>query len=477
MKMNQTLLLIPVLFLLMGRHAAGQSSTDELWAQAEALVQQERYAEAIEIYDIILAQIPDSQRAAVERASAMIDSDTGQESQAVDDLEVAVARSPFSTWAAKGLLYQAKGCREAGCPEVAQEAIARLKGQFPDSAWTTHAELIEAELNDQPTDGLEAALSLDVQAYDLFRSYRAQFPVSPDRDDTGALAALDTIITTFPETRTALLAMRSEAYVFSQIDGRTADARQAFESLLAQLEPVYPQCETVFMLRKSLGALYQREDLPELAMAEFQALAEHATDPAIVNDALLQAIGAHNEALQRRAMLGDKPSADEWVALRDECTEFVLVESATPLQKSRADLILAESFHWQGKVDAALAAAEAHIALYDAATDRSGSATARLIAGECLQRRRFHEEALAHYQWIVDEFGTEEIWPGLSEMHPHRPHFAADLARTHYRICDALLRSGAPPEESAAACQHVLDNYPDTRYAELIQIGWPGYEP
>ena len=453
------------LTLLLATPAVAQSVGDR-WQQADALEQQGRFLEAGEAYAAILAAEPQSQQAAVKRAVCQYKA--GQAVEAVDGLERAVQMAPFAGWAGMGLYYHALACRDAGCPDVARDCLARLKAHFPDSPWTTRAEVLDGQLDGADTPSAQARLARELEADALYREYRKKFPVSPDRDDAGALAALDRIMTEYPDTRTALMARRSEAYVLAQDLNRTQEATAALQTLLADVSRIAPHCETVYMLKKSLGAIFQRNDMRKEAMEAFAALAESAQDPAVVADATLQAAGAHNEMMQRRQALGEAVSADDWEAVREHCRQVKALKQATPFQHARADLIIVETYFWQHQPDLAQAGAEEYIGTHDGKTWRREVATARMILGECLQRNGRHQEALAHYRWIISEFGEEEIWPGLTN--PEQPHyFPMNLARTWYRIYDALRRGGGSAEEVAAAGTFAVTHYPDSVYAERIR--------
>jgi hypothetical protein len=103
-------------------------------------------------------------------------------------------------------------------------------------------------------------------------------------------------------------------------------------------------------------------------------------------------------------------------------------------------------------------AGEQFIASFDEVQFRREVATARLIAGECRQVLGQHQAALPHYQWIISAYAPDEtMWPGMNH-----------LARTYYRMYDALLRGGAPPAQWQPAADAVLTLFPNSLYAQLV---------
>lgn len=441
-------------------HAEAELGPDALYSRVAAIDGAETGA------------IPDGQRDAVASGVALLV--TGNANQAVEVFEEAIQKSPFSSMAGMGLYYQAKACSELGCLDVAQEAIASLKSHFPDSHWTTRAEMLASTLAGRDQILANERLQREDEALELYREYKQRFGVKVNtigehHRDLQALKFLGHLVADYPDTRMALMAMRSEAYILSRDLDRTDETMRAFQTLLEHLKVEAPHCESVYMLMKSIGALYQRKDMPEQALEQFEALAAYARDPAVATDAALQAVGAHNETLQKRIMIGGSVSADEWEALRDRCRSFKKLTQATMRERSRADVIIAESLHWQLMPREALAAAEHHLATYDESIDPAGVATAHLIAGECLQRFGRHQEALEHYRWIANRYKDREPWPRPEGYRVDRPVFPTDRARTHYRIYDALRRGGAPREEVEIAADVVLTEFPNTRYAELVE--------
>jgi len=458
-------LCLSVALVTLGSHVtrADPSHCDDLWSTADSLFDAEAYPQALVAYEAYMAECGVTQEAAVMAARCQIECD--QAVEAANRLEAAIDMAPRTYWAAVGLYAQAKACSRAGCHDVARRAIAELKATFPEMTWTTRAEVVEAQLDGAQVSAAEQSLSREQGA---FRLYREAVRLAGVKDYDASLAVLDRLITDYEDTRTVLAALHSQAKILARDRAGTPDGLAAFEDLLGELERRAPQSVMRFEVQRSVGALHQRMDQPDEARRVFQDLAKVMQDPELKAEATLQAIGAFNESNQRRYCVDEPVQPSDWAELRRRCARARANPAATPFQRARLDLIAVESLFWEGQMPEALAAAERLIAEYDASVDRRGVATARLMAGECLQALGAHEAALVHYDWIVDEFGDEEIWPGLLDRRHGRNVYAASLARTHYRIYDALRQGGGAPEDVSDAARVVLTRFPNTRYAELV---------
>lgn len=447
------------------RLQASEQPGESLWQQAANLEKQGRSEKAADIYATLVNHDPASQKAATRLAIALIDA--GRPTDAAAAAEKAVAIDPFGGyWAEQALLARAKAYRATGQTTDARQTIHTLRCRFPDATATARAVLIEAELDGADVVAARTQFQQE-EAADALHDSAVALVEAGQRD--AALAAFDRIIREYPNTRKSLRTRKVRALLLGLAPDRTEETRAAWQDVLQRVTSQAPHSVLRYEAEYRLAALEQREDRPDQAMQRYLNLEAIAQDPRTQANAAWQGVGAHNELLQKRSSLGEKVSLADWDALRDHCKRVKQGEHATPLHKARADLIIAESYHWQGLPAAALDYAQRLIATYDENIDPPGVATARLIAGECLQRQGLHQEALLQYRWITAHFPDQEIWPGLADERHGRPVFAASLARTYFGIYDALRRGGAAPEEVSAAAEVVLTRFAETQYVELVR--------
>jgi len=464
---------VPLWAICVNTPAYGDAAQDDpRWAAAMTHHADGEYDAAANLFQDLLADHPASQPTAARLAMSLYEA--GRFDQARVAADQAIALNAYAEgWAELGYLYKARACHQLGCMPETFDAIEILKKRFPDAVSTTRAEILEAEINGW-TDGVSDVDLAEEYAADKLITQALQAVRRKEIDQ--AVGLLDGVIANYPHTRRSLYAMERKAYILSMQPGDTADCTNTFLDIIAAVRNNAPNSRIRYDAEFRVAALYQRQDMPYEAMVAYLNLADTAEDPRMAARAAFEAMGAHNEMLQRRQTLGESVTNDDWEALRNHCAEVKQRPDATALFISRADLIIAESYHWQLRTEDALSAANAHISTHGAGSDRPALATAHLIAGECLQKLERHDEALAHYQWIIDTFGDKEPW-GYIQGNLGRPRYPTSLARVRYRMCDALIRMEAAQDDVTSACQFVLDTYPDTPYAELIRRGWQGEEP
>lgn len=461
------ILLAWTLLLCLGQGLRADSpDCDALLATAGTSAEAAEYDAAIGQYLTYIQTCGVSQTALLGLGESQLEA--GYASEAADTFQQAAELSYGGFGTASALYNQARACSEAGCHQIARSAIGELKSRFPGLVLSSRAEVIEAELDGLDTTPFQREVDRELAAHE---QYASALELARGATDVEAVDALFDVIDLYPGTRVAISAHQSAAYVLSRRKENNDSALAEFERLLMSLRELAPQSIMRFDIQRSTAAMHQRLDMPDVAQLIYEELAQVMDEPSLSREASFQAIGAHNESLQRAHALGQPLTSEDWEALRVKCGQLKQHQGVTPLQVSRADLIIAESYHWETRTEEALEAANYHIQAHSEETDRAGLATAHLIAGECLQKQGDHEEALSHYRWIIETFGEREPW-GYIGGNFGRPVYPTSLARVHYRICDALLQLDAPPEDTASACQHVLDTFPDSRYADLIRSGW-----
>lgn len=454
--------------------AASAARADEFAAQfgtAAALRLQDKPEQAVPIYQGILQQVPGHPRAVAELGETYIE--LADPFAAVQLLEGAVSTARFSPWEAKGLAFLAKACHAVGCLDHGSEALVVLQQRYPDSAWTTRAEALFQG------DALSQSLVLIEDAAELAFDAAFDTAMQPGMD-AAALAALAAVESDFAGTRTAVAATRSRLMVLTRNRTLTDQAIGEFEAALPALGTAYPSSKIVCDLRMTLAHLYSRQANPEAALEQFEALVAAAPDAVVRGEAMAGAAGAAMEVVLQLATSGQRVDAAVWESLRQRCQQFLGIEGAAASHRSRLEVMALEALLWQRRHDEALGEALDYLTRYGITTDRSGYGTVRLILGECFQQAGMYQEALAHYQWVVESFGPgdADIWPRIHRSPSKATVAYASAARAHYRIYQLYVQYSTGIEEQAQeSAQAVLDQFPGTRYAELIQRALANREP
>ncbi len=424
-------LLATVLWLGAAVHLRAQDQEPapaELFQLAAELEAAEQWAEAAEVYAELLELVPDSQRATVSLGVCLYND--GQVVPAIPTLQDGIALDEYTWWAEKGLYNLAAAQQELGQDDAAFEAIDALSVTFPDSPYYAQAEVIAAQIDGVPTVDAEVAA---FDAFTAFYDYRDAL-----REDDGAEAAvcmelLEAVTAEHPGSGAAYRALESIGFLHAR-NKRSAEYLAAFEQILDEVAEAWPQSR-------------------------------------LVANAKLQKAGAFFETLMLPGDYLALVPPEEWEQARALCEEVIQLEQASPLQIARAKLMIIETCHWQQCFAQALEGAQAYIEEYDPAQFRQEVATAHQIAGEVLHIQRQHEAAMVHFQWIIDEYPIdEEIWPGLH-----------NLARAYYWVFSILYLTRAPLDQVLDAGYTVLENFPGTSSAELVQNalefieerGWP----
>jgi len=424
------------------------------------------FAAAAEVYESIVELCGPSPRILVYWGEAL--QAVGDDARALNVLAQGIEQGPWQWTAAMGHYYRARVCSRLGCISDAHDSIAMLASRFPDSIWTARSEAVEAELDGLDLRPVLARLEREEIARVLLEDARAEIAAGAE---AAGLELLAEIIENYADTRTSLEALASEGHVLSRDRARDAVTLEAFEALFEEVNAAWPDALITYTTGRSLGHMYQRHDRPEDALAVFNLLATRTDDAAMAAYALVQAGGAHFEVLQKRRALGGTVEPAEWDALRDHLREVHFNSNATVLDRSRADLMIAETYHWEMRRDETLAATLEYLGTYDFDDDPSGVGTAHLFAGIALRHLGRYSEALDEFNWIIDTYQDQDIWPNQSAVVGGRPNYCASVAQALYWRVDVLYHSGAPPKVILALADEIIARYPESPFAELARRG------
>ena len=399
-----------------------------LFELAGALGAAEQWAEAAGVYAQILELAPNSQRAMVMLGACWVLD--GQASQAVPLLEQGIAMNPYAYWAEVGLYYSALGHHQLGDDEAASAVIELLQQQVPESQSAARAQIIAAQIAGADVETAEADYELEVVAATQLQSALAAVAAA---DVAPAIELLDAVIESYPGSGAALRARESKGTLLIY-DHQLSEGMAEFLLILEQIGRTHPAARIVANSKLQLAAGY------------FETLMLPPEELAMIEPA---------ESEQARSL----------------CQQVLELEQASPLQVARAELMIIETYHWQKCWPDTVEAAQAYIAGYDPVQFRREVATAHMLAGESLHMMGQPGPAMPHFQWIISEYSLdEEIWPRLH-----------NLARTYYWVFDILYQAQAPLDQVLEAGYAVLENFPGTRGAQLVENalafieehGWP----
>ncbi len=441
-------------------NAQSAESCDVSWNTALELQGQGDYQGAANAYAAILAQCPNSQRALVMQSATSLEAGADPAST-LTNLDAAIQLDGFSYWAEVGLFYKVRACREAGCFNDANDALSILLARFPVSFSLARAEALGGgkEIGGGTRVGrMENRFGRSDRASSLVDEEAASEllddAVHDDSiNDTSRLAAIQDVIDNYAGTKAALRARDAKAHMLVRLD-RQSEAITEFEDLLFELGEQAAASQIAETAQTRLAALYHDAGQLEDAFDAFVALRDTSSNPKVRSNAALQAAGVYFETQQGVSWSGD---SFDYETVRRLCNDVLALDFASDEEAARAKLMHLESHLWDKNPQQCLIEAENFIGEYREANMTSELITARLFAGESHQILGGHEDAMRHYRWIIDNAGGEEPWEGIQT-----------LARTHYRIFDALRRSHAHPTDVRDAAQTVLTQFPGTKYADLV---------
>jgi tetratricopeptide (TPR) repeat protein len=416
-----------------------------VWSAAEVPHRDGRWAESEQLHKQVLAEFPDSQRAALRVAIAQ---ERQGKADAFASYDRAIALDPQGQWAPVALFYKARACKEGSRAGDARAAIARLRAEHPDSSYVARAAVLEAELDGRSTAAAEAELARELAAAAV---YDAGMAKSKERADEEALVALRRVSAEFPGTAAALRALDAEGHILTR-NRRFEEALAPFMRVLEATKEAAPNARAVEIAATRVAALHHAMKDHDAALQSYLDIADN---PAMTQGtrahALLHGASIYFEILQRRSRLKQPVEEAQWDELRRMLVVAREAEGATDHHIKLARLMHLESWTWQKHHEPAPIELEAFLADYQGPEHRREVATARIFAGSSLNHLGRHAEALEHLQWVIDEYGPDErIWPGWHGI------------QMAYTEAFASKRGmGAPREELVELAAAIARNFPD----------------
>ncbi|MGQ9732059.1 MAG: tetratricopeptide repeat protein [Candidatus Zipacnadales bacterium] len=404
--------------------------------------------------------------------------------QAIAELEQAIAAAPQADFTANALTSLFTLYRKAGKDAKAEEALERLKRDFPDVA-------VGAEVQYNAATALfEAGKYADAQ-----KAYEATLKATDDPEICGAaqfgigsthfhegqfeaaLAAYRVVVDNYGQSAAAILAQRQIGACLLRLE-RYAEAAEALAKLVAE----HPEHETAVQAQSELAYAYSKSGQEQKAQAIYEKLAsgenvpsEQAADALLRLGEIAYGRGDYQSALSHYEALIEKHPTCElvdeaqykrgWALLQlqrpGEAVEaFAKCLAANPNRSIAADchlqigVILADKGDTDGAIGelkpfltdfkgeltapfALLELAEAYLQKEDWSQARTAleampetsekemAARRELLLGIVLQRLNLPNEALAHLEKARSQ-GTEEI-----------------AARAHFELAAAQAASGA----------------------------------
>ncbi|HNO79729.1 MAG TPA: tetratricopeptide repeat protein [Phycisphaerae bacterium] len=469
----------------------GQVDSADLWASARALEDAGQYARAAAIYEQILAQDSDSQKAATKLGVNLYQAGLYQD--ALNRIDASIEMNPYSrVWAEWGYLYRARICRELGCDSIAAESIAVLRSRFPDSISTARAEVLDSELEGvgalAANDQVDAEMAAELLHDEAVQAIR-------EGDTTLAESLFDEVVLLYPDTHKSLRSMEIKGLMLSGLSReRVRDAKAVFQQIIDVVATETPHARVRYEAELRLGYLSLKEDNQQEAMSHFEWLSNNAQDPRFAQNAKTRLAAMYhtsrrmdeaydlfmdlrdnavepnvrsNAALQAAGVFFEMQQAVPWSresfdyeTVRTLCRDVQNLEYANEEELARSKLMFFETYLWEKDPEQCLLLAENFLREYEESGMRRELSTAHLFAGESLQLLHRHDEALVHYRWITGQYETNgEIWPWEQLM-----------SRAYYRVFDALRRTNASTEEIRAAADVVLEEFPRSKHAPLVRI-------
>jgi tetratricopeptide (TPR) repeat protein len=434
---------------------------DQLWMNADAAHDREDYRSAEQQYRTILAEFPDSQRTCLRIARTIEQQGRHQESLAIYRQAIEMARD--SSWAATGLFYRARAARDSGNPEEARQDIVRLRMQHPDSSYVAQAALLEAQIAGRGVAEAQANLDRELAAAEMCDAAMA---LSANGDDDDAMAALQRVIETQPGTAVNLRAQSALGHILTR-NQRHEEALECFTRLHEQLLECAPDSHAAVQAQTRIAALNHVLENRDDAFDQYMDLANEHGDTEAGESAMLQASGVLFEQYQRMAMEGLPVSGEAWEELRSLMIE---THDGTHLDASdtvRADLMFVESFTWHLDWEGCLASAALFLQTYTGEEFPLEVSTARYFAGVSAQNLGRWEEALDHFNWVIEHNAdATELWPGMDH-----------LARTHMGRWYCLWQGGHDTETVADAAWETLARFPNSSVSLYIRHAAATNEP
>jgi len=432
-----------------------------LWAEADSVHTEGDFAVAEQLYKAILAEFPHSQRTALR--IAICQEKAGRTQDALASYDAAINLDPLGYWAEVALFYKARACREANHIQGALDAVQRLRAQYPESPYNARAAVLEAQITGGDVPAAQALLEQELAAGEAFDQC---MKASRATQDALALEGIEGLLELYPRSAVALRALEAKGHLLLR-NKQYEEAVEPFLRILAQLGDSAPRSRIVQEARTRLAAihhaLYDRSE----ALRLYTEVLEGEPDPTIAANAALQAAGVAFEIYQRRRLREGPLPEERWDEVRALCQTAKGFPATTPEQRVRADLMIVETWTWQGDREKSVEAAEVFLDIYDEEEFKREVATAHLVAGKDLRVLKRYDEALAHLRWIVEAYPEEnEIWPEMDH-----------LPRTYFLIWQTLRDKGAPKAEVKKAGEELTARFPESSYTEHVRLmaqqkGW-----
>ena len=451
-------------------YGRGRAEADPRWQQAVTLKESGDYVGAANMYRSIFWDYPNSQRAALR--IALNEQRAGITADAAASFVTANSVDPYGYWSEVGLYYEAKFHVDNGQLADAELCLEILEKRFPDSRWCARGRAAIATARNVVDSGQDASAGAMAEAANIeailarenlaWESLSRANKSHGQGQDNQRLAALERIVSLFPDTCAALDARQSRGYLLIR-NQRLTEAATELQSLASDLEFTSPHSRIRYDVEYRLAAVDHALGNKQQALTRYAQLTELAEDPQIVSKAGAQAAGLQLETMQAK-LTGEKViSPEDWEAVRTYAEE-VRLSGGREQDVVRAELLNMESYCWQGMPIEAVTAAEEFLSTHDENEYKLDTATVCFFAGEEYLKLGEYQDALRHFRKVVSLYENErEMWKGMDH-----------LPRTYYRIWETLRKQGADESKIQEAAQLLLTRFPDSEYAKPVLIWTKG---
>jgi tetratricopeptide (TPR) repeat protein len=426
------------------------STDQQLWSRAHSLEEASKFAEAEAAYQDLLQLDPGSQRVTVR--VGLMQEKVGKHQQAISSFDQAFRIDPFGLSAPGALYFKARVLVNEGSPHEARQSIAILKRLHPDSSYSARADLLLAKQGDSAIESAERNLASELEARTMLDGI-----LSSDRPNRERLDMCSALIDRFPQSPTKLQALEVRGHLFIK-DKDYAQAAVDFTRILTELKSPTAESRIAQVATTRLAAiahaLGNRDESLKLylSLAEADSIA-HSTK----HHALLHGAGVLFEMYQRQSRTGNV-SREQWESVRSLCR--MVVDGSTEVNdRATADLMLLETFQWEGDDEAVLLAIEEFESKYGEHDVRRQLATARMMAAISARRLGKYDIALIRWNQIVVAYKEEsEIWPGMDH-----------LPRVYFERIGTLKRLGVDKKIIDQAIDDLYARFPESNYTDIVR--------
>jgi tetratricopeptide (TPR) repeat protein len=425
------------------------------WDQAEQLKTAGEYETASQQFQAIAAQLPDSsqkQRALLEAGLCL--AEAGQPSLAVSlydrviDLGEALTvfdyysptgeeRKPLplgkgrkktiKEWTAEALCAKATACRDTGDNAEALRAVQRVRAEYPGMRFIDHILRVQSELEGLSRQEVQDRLTREEEAVD---SYEIGHVAYVERRYSDALAALDGVIASYPDTAIANKALRDKArslWNSSSFD----EAVTVYSQIVDRIGDVAPVSDLV------------REAESRVAWRRAGLMVKE-----------------YGTTLQSDGTVSD----EQWREVQDLCL-VAMRECEEAERRAEAHIHLIESMLWQHRFEDAFAQATLYFRHFGTGSSPKAyqvgrnTAWAHYFAGRALQHLGRDDEAFAQFQ-AVAMMPDEALAKGSLDDHV--------LPFVYSAMMRYLREAGATPEEIRELADEFVSRWPDSQSLKLI---------